>query len=107
MDVSYPVHNYYSLFIDKGSAGGRTGDLRDLVIIMHTTPRAHACGHVPRLFFWLLPIALAFENCVDLAHAPLAFYLWFYTAILYGVYVGQRSHATRRLFKRKCNQQYY
>ena len=94
----------------------------------------------------VLLIALAFENCVDLAHAPLAFlysdFVWglcgskvtrktqplkrkcnqqylrlkialtlrmprlrFYTAILYGVYVGQRSHATRRLFKRKCNQQ--
>ena len=47
-----------------------------------------------------LSITLAFENCVDLAHALLAFF----TAILYGVYEGQRSHVQLRLFKRKCNQ---
>ena len=51
----------------------------------------------------VLLIALAFENCVDLAHAPLAF---LYSDFVWGL-CGSKVTRKTQPFKRKCNQQYY
>ena len=50
----------------------------------------------------VLLIALAFENCVDLAHAPLAF---LYSDFVWGL-CGSKVTRKTQPFKRKCNQQY-
>ena len=50
----------------------------------------------------ILQIALAFENCVDLAHAPLAF---LYSDFVWGL-CGSKVTRKTQPFKRKCNQQY-
>ena len=51
---------------------------------------------------YVLLIALAFENCVDLAHAPLAF---LYSDFVWGL-CGSKVTRKTQPFKRKCNQQY-
>ena len=52
--------------------------------------------------YTVLLIALAFENCVDLAHAPLAF---LYSDFVWGL-CGSKVTRKTQPFKRKCNQQY-